>query len=313
MASKTQIRERWFNRGADAVERVWPGKPRCYVCPLCMRGFLPKALDGDELSLEHAPPKSLGGRSVALTCRECNNRAGRKLDREMLFREEMLSFAMGTMSQPLGSQLKLMSGQTVNVKVQHTGSSMLVLGSPRHNDPRVQRAWKDELDQLVDEGVGDERKFEISLHRGYRHRNALIGWLRAAYLVAFAALGYRYILNPALKLVRQQLADENTLLLKCFSLTAPGASPKERQVLIVEEPASLDSVLVQMGRHLVFLPTPTAGGLNLYDRLAQEQAQNRRFEENIRGKLWPWPTEAARSPISRQAWQHRVRVGCPTT
>ena len=46
-------------------------------CPICLSVF--DELDvtaGTEVTLEHAPPKSLGGVPVCLTCKSCNNKAG---------------------------------------------------------------------------------------------------------------------------------------------------------------------------------------------------------------------------------------------
>ena len=45
-------------------------------CPICLSDF--DRLDvmaGTEVTLEHAPPKSLGGVPICLTCRPCNNKA----------------------------------------------------------------------------------------------------------------------------------------------------------------------------------------------------------------------------------------------
>ena len=45
-------------------------------CPICLSEF--ERLDvvaGTEVTLEHAPPKSLGGVPICLTCKSCNNKA----------------------------------------------------------------------------------------------------------------------------------------------------------------------------------------------------------------------------------------------
>ncbi|MDP1817276.1 MAG: hypothetical protein Q8K92_22660, partial [Leadbetterella sp.] len=47
-----------------------------YICPVCLRQFSEDALERDApnmLTAEDAPPASLGGRKIALTCLECNN------------------------------------------------------------------------------------------------------------------------------------------------------------------------------------------------------------------------------------------------
>src|SRR5215203_2085112 len=87
----------WFERGADAVARLWPELPRCYRCPLCGRRFFRAALDEDLLTIEHAPPEALGGTGIALTCRDCNSTSGHKLDAEMLAAENVPNFIQGRM------------------------------------------------------------------------------------------------------------------------------------------------------------------------------------------------------------------------
>jgi hypothetical protein len=44
-------------------------------------------------------------------------------------------------------------------------------------------------------------------------RSASVGWLRAAYLVAFATLGCVYILRQELEQVRQQIQDPQATIL----------------------------------------------------------------------------------------------------
>ena len=46
------------------------------VCPLCRRPFGREGLASGTLTFEGAPPKSYGGKPVALTCRPCNNSSG---------------------------------------------------------------------------------------------------------------------------------------------------------------------------------------------------------------------------------------------
>ena len=51
-------------------------------CPICLRSFTRDAAEkGQTVTLEHVPPETLGGSVKCLTCKPCNNSAGRKLDR----------------------------------------------------------------------------------------------------------------------------------------------------------------------------------------------------------------------------------------
>src|SRR5690349_10100056 len=54
-----------------------------YLCPICLRPFsVDDILDSapNMLTLEDAPPKSLGGHASVLTCKSCNSRSGHEID-----------------------------------------------------------------------------------------------------------------------------------------------------------------------------------------------------------------------------------------
>jgi hypothetical protein len=69
----------WFDQGCAAFTKTFPdaaaqivaalGTTRFYVCPLCLGAFHSDLLAQAVLTREHAPPESVGGRRVALTCR----------------------------------------------------------------------------------------------------------------------------------------------------------------------------------------------------------------------------------------------------
>lgn len=57
-----------------------------YICPVCTNQFSVEALNQkviNPLTLEDAPPKSLGGKADILTCRNCNNSCGQKIDHHL--------------------------------------------------------------------------------------------------------------------------------------------------------------------------------------------------------------------------------------
>ena len=50
-------------------------------CPICLKMFTDeKVVTGNGVTLEHAPPKTLGGREVCLTCEHCNSQASATSD-----------------------------------------------------------------------------------------------------------------------------------------------------------------------------------------------------------------------------------------
>ena len=287
--ARDQKRSEWFKLGARAVQRLWPEAPWSYVCPLCwpVKGFLPSALQDKYLTLEHAPPKAFGGKEVALTCRNCNNRAGAMLESEMISRNDVLDLALGTMKRQLPGTMEF-AGLKQNVLFQSAGGSLFIVGSREHNAPENQQSIEREWAQKSQLEASDDLRFTVALAKSYKQKEALIGWLRAAYLVAFAALGYRYIFNPIVTVVRQQLANPSANILRFFSTTSPSALQRNRLLMIIEEPPVLQSLIVQMGRTFVFLPWGEPGE-QLYARLEDEAGKNLRLDAQVRGKIIPWP------------------------
>jgi len=278
----------WFDRGVEALSRVLPACPPYYVCPLCLRGFTRQHLDTGKLTREHAPPRALGGQVIALTCHKCNTRAGTQVDREMLACERLIDFAQGAMTAPFRAKL-LTEAATVNVDAMHGPEGFKIIGLPQYNNPVATRASEAEWNRLKDHGA-EGFKFTLRVSGG-RDRHAQVGWLRAAYLVAFAAFGYRYIFRSPLKPVRDQLADPAAEILPMWEFLIPDAAPTERRLIAVKRPASLKSLAVQMGRHLIFLPHPP--DMLLYTRLGRRRARSggEVARITISGTQFSWPRE----------------------
>ena len=97
MAISQRKKRNWFDRGAAAFESVCPGKYAAptYPCPICLTPFTFDALTDGRLTSEHVPPESAGGRDLVLTCKECNNSAGTKLDADAAIKELVRSAMAG--------------------------------------------------------------------------------------------------------------------------------------------------------------------------------------------------------------------------
>ena len=58
-----------------------------YICPMCFEVFYEKDLDislPNFLTYEDIPPSSLGGKKLALSCKNCNSKSGHELDVHLL-------------------------------------------------------------------------------------------------------------------------------------------------------------------------------------------------------------------------------------
>ena len=72
-----------------------PNFEKGYICPLCFNLFDESSLNElclNPLTFDQNPPTALGGKQGVLTCKECNSKAGHKLDNHLLARLEELDF-----------------------------------------------------------------------------------------------------------------------------------------------------------------------------------------------------------------------------
>jgi hypothetical protein len=66
--TKDDRRSEFFDRGVAAYQRVTRTDADVYFCPICEQAFGRDALADKRLTLEHVPPRALGGRPILLTC-----------------------------------------------------------------------------------------------------------------------------------------------------------------------------------------------------------------------------------------------------
>jgi hypothetical protein len=110
-----------------------------YICPLCLDAFSLDDLDQtlpNPLTLEDAPPKSLGGKANTLTCKSCNNTMGKEIDSHLTLRLNELdkkSFLPNT-----SSKVKILKDDVVvqgTIEVDEKGE-MKVFHSKKNNHPQ---------------------------------------------------------------------------------------------------------------------------------------------------------------------------------
>lgn len=306
MAVKLATKLRWFDRGAaafaqvfpDALSPLGPDPAPHYVCPQCaepdasgqryrVQLFPRSAVESGELTAEHVPPKSFGGRELILTCKRCNDTGGSLLEAHARKRENPVDVMIGVAKKP--SHVRLTAGDhTVSVALTEE-EGMLTMAFPpqrkKANDPRKEKAVWQALPRLV----AERSTFNINFAKdSYLPRRANVAWLRHAYLALFAVAGYRYIFRPGLGIVRKQIQEPDTEHIPVFLATLPGEHPwSERRIGFIHEPEPLQSWAVQFGRYVAFLPK--AGDTEFYTRMAEDART--REQARVTGESIAWPTE----------------------
>lgn len=300
-------RHEWFREGARTFraaqrllgkEHLLPSDEDWYACPVCLKYlFLVSALDEVEkrLTEEHAPPESLGGRELALTCWWCNTTSGRTFDASAIGQERTRLFERGDSGEGMRAGFNL-DGVTIRGNVYLAGTTgVLMVGVPQANN----KADVERFEQALDAYVGDSSGLRLEVvprdHK-YAHSRDLarISWIRSAYVVAFAAFGWRYILQPSLNPIRAQFQDPDTITLPVLGMIEPSAAASRREVMIVDEPAECRSVVVRIAQRTIFLPAidSTRTVADLAESLAAyKPSANGLVHFDFSGWHVPWPTK----------------------
>lgn len=282
----------WFAHASRAFRSAYPSAPDCFVCPLCLRAFLPHFLDQDVITIEHVPPRAVGGRRLVLTCRDCNSLAGHNLDSHAAAFDQIVRFAHGTMTQASRVEMRIGSN-TVHGDIIADGKDIKVqvLDEPRGNRKGTADALTTYFDNMIESGSWSDDEITVTIKNGYDGKSAKVSWLRSAYLAAFAVYGYSYILHPEMDIVRQQIQRPADDLINVFHMTDPDASADTREIIEISAPEWIRSIVVKMGQWIVFLPVPDAAP-GLYSRIRLDYEASRGSAPTtfkIKGTRLGWP------------------------
>lgn len=225
----------------ELVEIDVPTDSSIYICPICLDPFSKEDLDQknskNPLSLEDAPPKSLGGSQIVLTCERCNNGLGIDIDWHLTERLKELEFKDKLVgSEQLGTFQ--IDGLVTNGKiiVEKDGTTKAV-HSKKINDPK-------KLDKFI-QLIKTKKINPFFKHKPTRvdPKKIQIGLIKNAYLLMFEKFGYAIILNKEYDRVREQLLnpEKNIYPLNCWF---QGPFPEDKIGVPFIKEKDLESIFV---------------------------------------------------------------------
>jgi len=258
---------RWFDRGAAAfeksfpgvIEKAAPGVGPMYVCPVCDRAFPREAVEARVLTAEHVPPESFGGRARLLTCRRCNNEAGAKLDSHARRKENVLDVMERGVSSARRVKVNY-GGIALNAELMSSGPNapFNLHVVERVNSPAALSAFQ----SANPFGTGGSINVEFVGDR-FADLSAKISWLRSAFLAYFSLAGYHFAWDPSVAIVKRQLRAPEVSLIHCFTVNLTKTFEWHQwKILKVPDPACVG---VLFGSYLILLPR--RGDVRFYERL----------------------------------------------
>jgi hypothetical protein len=265
-----------YDRGVEALSRLLGRQIYSYMCPICLRHF--EKLN--DLHREHVPPESIGGKVLCLTCEKCNCGAGHSIDAQVHKESRSRSFiAIEGQERPA----KINVGDlAVNIDVTRTKDTMKirVLGD-KANSPKTIEGLRSILPGMIQ----SKSSIRLSDRISYSRSSADIGYLKSAYLAAFAKFGYSYILRPALDRVRLQIQDPTRVVLKTVRVYVGESDAYEEAFFWVRAPISC--LAARIRDSVVCLPLPNGDDL-FYETLGEMRKGGHALTLQIAGTTeWP--------------------------
>ena len=289
----------WFYRGARTLRAVarergfedaFPTDEDWYLCPACLDVLLTVEEFGTEqLSVEHVPPEALGGKELVLTCKRCNHDAGRHFDAEARKQQRLRQFLSGD-SQQSETVTFTVGDIATRVEMDVVGQTgMFLMEVPEINNP-ADLERMEEHRRMLSETRSTDFRFTVTPRLRYFADRARVSWIRTAYLAAFALLGWKYILQPVLQPVREQLMNPSTITLPLLSMYDPNGDPGRHEIWVIKQPTEHRSLLVICGQRGVFLPVPNdPRSLEELARSLGARA-NEPVHYTFTGDMFPWPS-----------------------
>lgn len=171
--------------------------PLMPICPICLQPFSETDLSRMETK-EDAPPQSLGGTKVVLTCKNCNNSAGRDIDIHVV--NLLKHFDQKNFQKGSTRRVKIYDGtEIVNgiLSVDHNKELKLEILNKINDSrklPNILSQWKPEKDLSF-----TNQPLKLS------ETNLNTGILKTAYILLYSKLGYSVLFWREYHLIREQI------------------------------------------------------------------------------------------------------------
>ena len=284
---KSDLKKHYFEKGAAALKKLIEIDQECYCCPICKRLFIFEDLDAGVLTLEHAPPKQLGGKPLALTCKDCNSVAGYSVDSAVVHRQRQLDFARaitGQKSDFKGRGTFSFGGQTLNISFEVDKGTPSIKPLEKINDPKKLKNNKDHMMHLQQTSTWDGQQFTITPSDKYHIKHSKIGDLKTAFIICFAFFGYTYALNKRLSPVRKQIMNYTEEIIDHYWLVSDPEVSQEHIICLIETPVS--ALAVKLDNSTIILPW-LEGPNDLYRHIGDNYTD--KAPVTFKGRFYYWP------------------------
>lgn len=153
----------------------------------------------DPLTLEDAPPKSLGGKAHILTCKSCNNNRGHDID------AELAKFIKDTKLIEVAFN-RLKAGKPINdLSLPKTEQNVTFEVNGKFIDGTMRINQNGEISVSLSEKLSPGAVLNFAGSK--IPKEAQYSLLKAAYILLFKKTGYTLLLDKSFDIVREQIEN----------------------------------------------------------------------------------------------------------
>ena len=182
---------------------------KTYICPICLDQFQESDLiaspDKNFLTEEDAPPEKLNGTRIALTCKDCNSKAGYQIDNHLINRIKQIDDSHYYKGSKHFKNFDF-DGKNITAELTSNGDGKLtVYHKIKKNNPTL-------LDKFIygikNKTVGPILNLKPKDYRINSDRVNL-ALLKTNYIITFSKFGYIFLLDNYYDTIREQITDMN--------------------------------------------------------------------------------------------------------
>lgn len=241
------------------------------LCPLCLTIHNKLSLEltnhPDELTVEHVPPESLGGKGAVLTCRKCNSTTGSMLESKL--REFLLIKPFRDSND--ASVVKLPKVMINNV----TSSGQLTYYKDRKFHFKLNlKEGRDDYRLKMLRQLEGQTDFQIQFKWHEPAKKFVhLAMLKIAYLMVFQKFGHGYIMNSNLNSIREQILKPNEDILKGICVSFSGENGFPQGIYFLNKPDVITGLFVvfnllidgKVTKCSLILPSPLVDSKEFFD------------------------------------------------
>jgi hypothetical protein len=285
--SNRSKRQSIFQVCANAASLLTESCEKIYFCPICGKDFYEDSAINGVLTLEDVPPRSMGGKGLLLTCKNCNSKSGHNIDYHIANLHKLQNFEKTLTGQSHGQKTTAnfkLNGDNYPITVERENSKIDI--KLRQYDQKKIEKIKEYMSSVTNSDGLDDFVFNVEKSVKLDYRLLKIAYLKSSFLLITALLGYKYAFDKRLDIVRDQILNPDRNILSTsfwVDLTNCSTFPK-RCLLFVSDP--LNMIVVIYDSCGVILPSPLTSG-DFYSDVKNTWQRGQSI--NFTGKIYDWP------------------------